>query len=392
MLSLLLSLVQAQAVDEPSKVLIGAWLDTADSAPGALDGDRPVKFNERMGFKASVFQYAQNIPIDTYPFPYEQITDTNSDAYVFLTVYPRPSPWTVTDEQITNLTLQMKKINDGGRRVLMRFAPEMNGNWNYYGQQPTQFLSLWRRVFTALRRDAPLTALVWAPSSGNGYPYTNLTPTGSDLALLDTNKDGVVNNLDDPYSPYYPGDDQVDWVGVSIYTYGTQFPWVDNIAAPAGKFETILNQGGFYQTYAVQRKKPVMIAETAATYHTKVAAGATELVVKQSWWRQYITNSTFLDTYSRIKLICMFEFRKDEEVLLDGSPDNRDFRISNKSEIRNAFLQDFEQVKSKYLFAGTGQLTGSTTTPQVTSTPTKSDAYGLIVHLFPILFILFINQ
>ena len=46
---------------------------------------------------------------------------------------------------------------------------------------------------------------------------------------------------DDPYSPYYPGDEYVDWVGASIYSYGSVFPWSDNIIAPPGKFDAILN-------------------------------------------------------------------------------------------------------------------------------------------------------
>ena len=33
---------------------------------------------------------------------------------------------------------------------------------------------------------------------------------------MDTNGDGVVDNLDDPYLPYYPGDAYVDWVGMSV--------------------------------------------------------------------------------------------------------------------------------------------------------------------------------
>ena len=33
---------------------------------------------------------------------------------------------------------------------------------------------------------------------------------------MDTNGDGVVDNLDDPYEPYYPGDASVDWVGMSV--------------------------------------------------------------------------------------------------------------------------------------------------------------------------------
>ena len=33
---------------------------------------------------------------------------------------------------------------------------------------------------------------------------------------MDTNGDGAVDNLDDPYEPYYPGDTSVDWVGMSV--------------------------------------------------------------------------------------------------------------------------------------------------------------------------------
>ena len=53
---------------------------------------------------------------------------------------------------------------------------------------------------------------------------------------MDTNKNGVVDTGDgklaevlffskpyfiaDPYGPYYPGDEWVDWVGMSIYHFG----------------------------------------------------------------------------------------------------------------------------------------------------------------------------
>ena len=106
-------------------------LDTADSSPGANDGDRPTKFNERMGFKASINQYAQDIPIpsDSFPFPSEQIDATGTNAIVLLTVYPRPTPWNISDAAILALANQCAELNRNGRRILLRFGPEMNGNW-----------------------------------------------------------------------------------------------------------------------------------------------------------------------------------------------------------------------------------------------------------------------
>lgn len=41
-------------------------------------------------------------------------------------------------------------------------------------------------------------------------------PGTASYVAMDTNSDGVVDNLDDPYEPYYPGDTSVDWVGMSV--------------------------------------------------------------------------------------------------------------------------------------------------------------------------------
>jgi soluble lytic murein transglycosylase-like protein len=68
--------------------------------------------------------------------------------------------------------------------------------------------------------------MLWAPNYGGGYPFAsgqyNALPGTSDFALLDTNHDGVLNMSDDPYLPYYPGDDAVDWVGMSLYHWGSR--------------------------------------------------------------------------------------------------------------------------------------------------------------------------
>ena len=40
---------------------------------------------------------------------------------------------------------------------------------------------------------------------------------------------------DDPYAPYYPGDDAVDWVGMSLYHWGSAYPWGENEIPEAGK-------------------------------------------------------------------------------------------------------------------------------------------------------------
>ena len=54
--------IQGKAILEPEdgKVYFGAYLDTEDRH--GVEGDRPLKFNQRMGFNASFFQYSQEMP------------------------------------------------------------------------------------------------------------------------------------------------------------------------------------------------------------------------------------------------------------------------------------------------------------------------------------------
>ena len=54
------------------------------------------------------------------------------------------------------------------------------------------------------------------PPTWSTAPRDAAKPGTADYVVMDTNGDGVVDNLDDPYAPYYPGDTSVDWVGMSV--------------------------------------------------------------------------------------------------------------------------------------------------------------------------------
>lgn len=100
----------------------------------------------------------------------------------------------------------------------------MQGTWMKYGQQPTAFLQSWQNMYTLVKSVAPETVIVWAPNTPQGYPYgqtgTAFTSLSSvDQALLDTNQNGVLDAGDDSLAPYYPGDDLVDWIGLSICAF-----------------------------------------------------------------------------------------------------------------------------------------------------------------------------
>ncbi|KAJ3016734.1 hypothetical protein HKX48_003901 [Thoreauomyces humboldtii] len=188
----------------------------------------------------------------------------------------------------------------------------------------------------------------------------------TEFAALDTNKDGVYNNEDDGYAPFYPGSQYVDWVGLSTYWFGATSPYVNNVVATAGYMEQYCHGtavGGygpdFYNTYALGDNKPFFITETAAALHeytivgpgyTNVAevavvpVGPGEVALKQSWWQQSITNTTFLDNHPMLKAISLFEWEKPEEVTM------RDFRITNKTDVLAAFKTDFAPLMSRYSF------------------------------------------
>jgi beta-mannanase len=150
-----------------------------------------------------------------------QVQASNTDAIMYLTLYPSEGFAAVTPAGIEEFANSIKKILDAKRKVLIRYASEMNGNWFKYGRQPLQFIQSWRQVVTAVRAKAGAEnkdnyAFIWAPNSGNGYPFGNFTGDAASIQILDTNGDGVVGPEDDPYSPYYPGNEWVDWVGFSV--------------------------------------------------------------------------------------------------------------------------------------------------------------------------------
>jgi len=175
-------------------------------------------------------------------------------------------------------------VNQQGVGVFVRFAHEMNGSWYPWSQQPELYVQRFRAMADALHAASPSIAMVWAPNYGGGYPFrggaSEALPGTPHFAPLDTNSDGRLDMHDDPYAPYYPGDDAVDWAGMSLYHWGTKHPWGENVAPASAKFMqqlTGLYHGGqndqalpdFYHEYGVRRGKPIAIAETAALFNTE---------------------------------------------------------------------------------------------------------------------------
>ncbi len=147
-------------------------------------------------------------------------------------------------------TPRLPQINDGdydayfrrwaeaarldGRRVLLRFGFEFNGDWFSWGGDPKAFVKAWRRarkIFDDV--GAVNVAWVWSPNI-TSHPST---PENSMHA-------------------YYPGDAYVDWVGVDGYNWGDGYQVWHRWTSFEKLFTPVLDS--LTKTYP---DKPLMISE-----------------------------------------------------------------------------------------------------------------------------------
>lgn len=83
----------------------------------------------------------------------------------------------------------LEKLNSYNKPMLVRFANEMN--CSALGDDPDRYVQVFRDAANLIH-EYPNLAVVWSPND--------------------------MGSLDRPFDYYYPGDEYVDWVGVSCYT------------------------------------------------------------------------------------------------------------------------------------------------------------------------------
>ncbi|KAI8818214.1 uncharacterized protein EV422DRAFT_194430 [Fimicolochytrium jonesii] len=228
----------------PNTVYFGASIDWSQ--------EDPQSFNAALGRNAAIIDGYYNIggtlelanivnssgfihPVSDY-FNWTAGLVGGTGAIMGMTVMPYQGLANVSLDAITQLGLKCAEINQVGIPIMLRFAPEMNGNWYPWGQSPSLYKRVFQQIATIVRNATnqtvmaspnvtqARTAMVWSPVPGLGYPFVNgndrnftFTPLRNTTrwAELDTNNDTRVDEKDDPYLPYYPGDEFVDWIGVT---------------------------------------------------------------------------------------------------------------------------------------------------------------------------------
>ncbi|KAJ3191178.1 hypothetical protein HK101_008005 [Irineochytrium annulatum] len=365
------------------KMIFGAWLFTQQDPNGM---DRPSKFNQRIGFNAGVFQLSQGIPVlDTSVNPPLNHTadfsvlDDNTNAALFLTVYPNNGQGDgislVQDSDRQALAAQLISISNTGRQVYVRYAPEMNGQGWFIYQKASQaeYIASYIALVNAVRSQpgGDAIAFVWAPNLSQEYT--------SDL-----------------YAGWYPGDEYVDWVGLSIYWKGPKghYPWHARTLAPSDFIAQIIDGFGsdgsatsFYNLYCVARGKPFVLTEGAAAYNMHYTVNNSPDVItsegdfslrdtEMSFWGSMF-NDAFLAAYPMVKMAISFEFTKTE---IEGPVHiDREFRSSFDPDTLGALrglLQTYD-AKGLFQWAGAkGATLASTTTAGGTTAAGGSGSGG----------------
>lgn len=231
--------------------------------------------------------------------------------------------------------------------------------------RPVAFVDAFRRLARSIHSKTNMTgfnipilltshfhlfiAMVFGPNIGITYPFVatpaafSSAPTAAtfpeEFLALDTNRDGIISSLDDPYLPYYPGDEFVDWVALSIYWYPNEETGY-NVLPPLTYYQDMITSTGpsmaivdeskngdplrnFYQRFVVERGKPMMIPETSAPFSPNSTGPAANADIKQDWYQQILSQNNTQINFPRLKLVVQFEEQKD-----DGNGQFQDWRVT----------------------------------------------------------------
>ena len=309
----------AETLPDEGKPMLGAVLEWGE--------DTAAGFTDRLGASPALFGHDIALPFraseenDIRGF-LEQ--SGGQGAHAMLTVKPSVPLDQVTADAAASFAAEVRKLaSDFKGQVLIRFAPDMNASWVDWGQQPGAYRSAFQAISAAFEEtDGERTSMVWEPYLGKDYPYDrhrNAPGPGSEgFALLDTNGDGVWNSSDAAYAPYYPGDDAVDWVGLTAFHDDTAGGAPVNTVPRQNEFQEMLTTTGaenFYATYSAGKDKPFLL-QTAAFY-SPASGGASDVDIKVGWWDQVLEAATSPD------------FAKTAAVVWDERTSTRDTGVAS---------------------------------------------------------------
>lgn len=183
--------------------------------------------------------------------------------------------------------------------VYLRIGYEFDGPHNY--MEPVDYIRAYRHIVDIMRAEG-VTNVAYVWHSYASTPYKNYK-----------------------FSDWYPGDDYVDWIGVSIFAH-------------AYSKSGINNEGSAVLNFAKVHKKPTMVSEANPIFgidknDTKV-------------WEDWFVNFFSMVYNKNIKAICFIN-EDWTKVNIPGISDWKDSRLYNNPLISKAWFA--ETNKNRYL-------------------------------------------
>jgi hypothetical protein len=202
------------------------------------------------------------------------------------------------DDYLQDFARDAKAFN---RPLFLRWGHEMNGDWYQWsgiknnGAQldtfgdptkpdgPELFVAAYRHIHDVFEQEGASNVLwVWCP---------NVVMSGT----LGAEWNSIAN--------YYPGEDDVDWLCVDGYNWGTSQDW-----STWQTFDEVF-RATYDQLRAIDPHKPIMIGETAST-----DVGGD----KAAWIQDAFVRLT--KDYPQIRAITWFNVNKETDWRIDSSP------------------------------------------------------------------------
>jgi len=302
----------------------------------------PLSLDEKTGIQHAAFMYTFTFPLSngdmqTIKDIARQLNDDKHNRLLILTLEPWEGLEKVTPEACHKLA---KLCAAYPMPILIRFAPEMNASWYPWGQRPTQYKQVFRKLAKVLHTESPKTGMIWSPINGLGYPFSSgqyaCGKENPEFKLLDTNYDDKLCQNDDMYTPFYPGDDVVDWVGMGILHLGPEHALGNNALPGIDLADGILRGEysipSFYDLFCRKRNaKPLVITALSALYDPD-KGGECETEIKQAMIKQFYDPAR-LRKLRRLKMIIWLDKYRNEPCVNAKI----DWRVSNNPDVTEAY-------------------------------------------------------
>jgi beta-mannanase/TolA-binding protein len=218
------------------------------------------------------------------------------------------------------LTKYAQDLRANGQPMVIRLDHEMNGQWYNWAESknqqnaPGSFVAMWKHVWN-----------VFQANGANDYVIWDWSPSRIDK--LGNPKYQTLDYM----ANYYPGEQYVDWVGMSGYYRTT------------GEQPTFQNTYGatLAQIRQVAPGKPIMLNEIGAT-----ETGSTVSNGQKSQWIDSLFDA-LADPVNR-DVIGFAYFSEVATTIVDGSRTTNDWRLDSRRDSLQAFVDGIARTDTDY--------------------------------------------